>query len=68
MDQPNAQQYAIDNPGLSLARQLSHDYDALLRFRAGRYALGLEYFRAVTLWNTGRADADQIAISALFTL
>jgi hypothetical protein len=68
MDQPDAQQYAIDNPGLSLARQLSHDYDALLRFRAGRYALGLEYFRAVTLWNTGRADADQIAISALFTL
>jgi hypothetical protein len=68
MDQPDAQQYALDNPGLSLARQLSHDYDALVRFRAGRYALGLEYFRAVTLWNTGRADADQIAISALFTL
>ncbi len=68
MDQPDAQQYAIDNPGLTLARQLSHDYDALLRFRAGRYALGLEYFRAVTLWSTGRADADQIAISAMFTL
>jgi hypothetical protein len=69
MDQPDYNQYAIDNPGLpALARQLSHDYDALLRFRAGRYALGLEYFRAVTQWSTGRTDADQIAISALFTL
>lgn len=68
MDQPDYVQFALDNGGAALPRQLSHDYDALLRFRAGRYALGLEYFRAVTSWNTGRTDADQIAISALFTL
>jgi hypothetical protein len=68
MDQPDYSRYAQDNGGLALPRQLSHDYDALLRFRAGRYALGLEYFRAVTSWSTGRTDADQIAISALFTL
>jgi hypothetical protein len=41
----------------------------LLRFRAGRYAVGLEYFRAVTDWSgDGRSDADQVALSALYTL
>ncbi len=67
MDQPNAQRYATET-GLTLARQLNHDADALLRFRAGRYALGLEYFRAVTRFNTGPASADQVALSVLYTL
>jgi hypothetical protein len=68
MDQPNVQRFAQDNPTLVLPRQLSHDYDALLRFRAGRYAVGLEYFRAVTRYNTGPAHADQVALSVLYTL
>jgi len=68
MDQPDLKRFAQDNPTGTLARQLSHDYDALLRFRAGRYALGLEYFRAVTRWNTGPRSADQYALSVLYTL
>ena len=69
MDQPDVQRFAQDNPTAGpLARQQSHDYDALLRFRAGRYAVGLEYFRAVTRYNTGPASADQVALSVLYTL
>jgi len=69
MDQPDAQRFAQDNPTAgALARQLNHDYDALLRFRAGRYAVGLEYFRSVTRYNTGPASADQVALSVLYTL
>ena len=67
MDQPNAARYTQET-GLTLARQLSHVGDALLRFRAGRYALGLEYFRAATRFNTGPASADQYALSVLYTL
>ena len=64
---------AQDNPGAVLARQLSHEGDALLRFRAGRYALGLEYYRSVIRYNispanTGPAHADQVALSVLYTL
>jgi hypothetical protein len=69
MDQPDVQRFAQDNPtAVALTRQLNHDYDALLRFRAGRYAVGLEYFRSVTRYNTGAANADQIALSVLYTL
>src|SRR2546425_1053933 len=69
MDQPDVQRFAQDNPTAGpLALQQSHDYDALLRFRAGRYAVGLEYFRAVTRYNTGPASADQVALSVLYTL
>ena len=49
-------------------RQLSQTGSALLRFRAGRYAAGLEYFRNVTRWSTGITSADQYALSALYTL
>jgi len=67
MDQPDVDRFKQDT-GLTLARQLSHDGDALLRFRAGRYALGLEYFRAVTRWSTGANTAEQYALSATYTL
>ena len=68
MDQPNAQRYTQET-GLTLARQLSHVGAGLLRFRAGRYALGLEYFRASTRYSgTGPASADQVALSVLYTL
>src|SRR5216683_1046229 len=67
MQQPNATKYGQDN-GVSLPRQLSHDTDALIRFRAGRYAAGLEYFRAITRWNVGVRTADQYAISVLYTI
>ena len=67
MDQPDAQRYTADGHGV-LPRQLNHDADALIRFRAGRYAVGLEFFRSVTRWNTGVTSADQLAISTMFTL
>jgi len=67
MDQPDVDRFKRDT-GRTLARQLSHDGDALLRFRAGRYALGLEYFRAVTRWSTGAGTAEQYALSATYTL
>jgi len=67
MDQPNATKFQQQN-GVALLRQLSHDTDALVRFRAGRYALGLEYFRAVTRWSTGVRTADQYALSVLYSL
>src|SRR2546425_636573 len=66
MDQPDANKYTQET-GLQLARQLSHVSDALVRYRAGRYALGLEYYRAVTRYNTGVASADQYALSAMYT-
>ena len=67
MDQPNATKFQQQN-GVALLRQLSHDTDALVRFRAGRYALGLEYCRAVTRWSTGVRTADQYALSVLYSL
>jgi len=67
MDQPNASKYLQEN-GAALLRQLSHDTDGLIRFRAGRYAVGLEYFRAVTRWSTGVRTADQYALSVLYSL
>src|SRR2546422_3158223 len=68
LDQPNAQRLAQDHPGAVLARQQSHEGDALLRFRAGRYALGLEYYRSVVRYTTGPAHANQVALSVLYTL
>jgi len=67
MDQPNASKYLQEN-GVALLRRLNHDTDGLIRFRAGRYALGLEYFRAVTRWSTGIRTADQYALSVLYSL
>jgi hypothetical protein len=68
LDQPDLKRFTQDHPTATLARQQSHVGDALLRFRAGRYALGLEYYRSVTRWNTGPTSADQYALSVLYTL
>src|SRR5437879_13812535 len=65
MDQPDYARFRTETGG-TLARQLSHVGSALLRFRAGRYAAGLEYFRSVTRWSTGVTSADQYALSALY--
>ncbi len=67
LDQPDNAQYVAD-VGAQLPRQLNHDGDFLVRYRAGRYAIGLEYFRAVTRWSTGITSADQYALSMLYTL
>ena len=67
MDQPDYNRFATDGHG-TLLRQLNHDADALIRFRAGHYAVGLEFFRSVTRWSTGITSADQLAISTQFTL
>ena len=69
IDDPDETRFAKDNPTLpALARQVNRDADALLRFKAGRYALGLEWFRAMTRWNTGRTDADQFALGVMYSL
>jgi len=67
LDQPDLKRFTQDHPTATLARQGSHVGDALLRFRAGRYALGLEYYRSVTQWNTGVTSADQYALSVLYS-
>src|SRR5256884_521496 len=67
IDQPDYARFNTETGG-TLARQLTHTGSALLRFRAGRYAAGLEYFRNVTRWNTGVTSADQYALSVLYTL
>src|SRR5213083_2403688 len=70
MDQPNAGKFAQDHPTVvgGLPRLQSHEGDVLLRFRAGRYALGLEYYRSVVRYNTGPAHTNQVALSVLYTL
>jgi len=67
IDQPDYARFNRETGG-TLARQLTHTGSALLRFRAGRYAAGLEYFRNVTRWSTGVTSADQYALSVLYTL
>jgi len=68
LDLPNLTRFAQDHPTVTLLRQRSHVADALLRFRAGRYAIGFEYYRSMTDWSTGPTSADQYALSMLFTL
>src|SRR5438874_2199645 len=67
IDQPDYARFRTETGG-TLARQLNHVGSALLRFRAGRYAAGLEYFRSVTRWSTGVTSADQYSLSVLYTL
>src|SRR5205809_2477576 len=66
IDQPDYARFNRETAG-TLGRQLTHTGSALLRFRAGRYAAGLEYFRNVTRWSTGVTSADQYALSVLYT-
>jgi hypothetical protein len=70
IDNPDERRFAQDNPGVAggLARKENQDAAAMLRFRAGRYALGLEYLRAMTRWNTGLTNTEQFALSVLYTL
>ena len=73
IDDPDEAQFPEDNPNLpalqrQLARQVNREVDGMLRFKAGRYALGLEWFRAMTRWNTGLTNADQVSLSVLYTL
>jgi hypothetical protein len=69
IDNPDEERFAQDNAGAVLLRQENQDAAAMLRFRAGRYALGLEWLRAMTIYGvTGRSDADQFALSVLYTL
>jgi hypothetical protein len=64
---PDAARFRQDT-GLTLARQQNHVSSAMLRFRAGRYALGLEYFRADTRWSTGLRTAEQVSLSATYNI
>jgi len=66
-DQPDYARFATET-GTVLARQLGHVGSGLLRFRAGRYAAGLEYFRSVTRYSTIITNADQYALSVLYSL
>lgn len=59
-----------NSPGLiGNFRSKNEDVSGMLRFRAGRYALGLEYFQANTTWaTTGKQKATQIALSVQYTI
>jgi hypothetical protein len=67
VDDPDEDRFATDNPGLVLLRQKNEDIAGMLRFRAGRYALGLEVLRANTTYAAGKAEATQVAYSVLYT-
>jgi hypothetical protein len=63
-----------DSPGLpARARVKNEDVSGMLRFRAGRYALGLELLRANTTWRptvggaTFKQDATQVALTVMYT-
>jgi hypothetical protein len=66
MDDPND----AKSPGLTgNFRSKNNDVAGMLRFRAGRYQLGAEYFRANTTWATsGKQHAGQVALSVMYTI
>jgi len=66
MDDPND----AKSPGLTgNFRSKNQDVAGMLRFRAGRYQLGAEYFRANTTWaTTGKQHAGQVALSVMYTI
>jgi hypothetical protein len=68
LDQPDYKTFATDEAPAVLPRQGSHDGDALVRWRAGRYAVGLEYFWNLTRYNTGVGRAGQLALSTQYIL
>jgi hypothetical protein len=59
-----------DSPGLTgNFRAKNEDVSGMVRFRAGRYQVGLEYFQANTTWATsGKQKATQVALSAMYTI
>jgi len=59
-----------DSPGLTgNFRAKNEDVSGMLRFRAGRYQVGLEYFKANTTWATsGKQKATQVALSVMYTI
>lgn len=65
MDDPDE----ANSPGLTgNFRSKNDDVAGMVRFRAGRYQLGVEYFRANTTWATsGKQDATQVALSVMYT-
>jgi hypothetical protein len=70
MDDPKE----ADSPGLpARARVKNEDVAGMLRFRAGRYALGLELLRASTTWRPTvggvlfKQDATQVALTVMYT-
>jgi hypothetical protein len=69
IDDPDEARYATENVGApALRRQKNQSTAGLLRFRVGRYTLGLEYLRAQTRWDTGTTHAEQVALSLLYSL
>jgi hypothetical protein len=66
MDDPDE----ANSPGLTgNFRSKNEDVSGMLRFRAGRYQLGVEYFRANTTWATsGKQHASQGALSVMYSL
>ncbi len=59
-----------NSPGLAgNFRSKNDDIAGMLRFRAGRYQLGLELFQANTTWATsGKQKATQVALSVMYTI
>jgi hypothetical protein len=70
MDNPDEAQFATDNPGVvgGYLRHKNEDLAGMLRFRAGRYAVGVEYFKANTTWSTVKQKASQVSLSVLYTI
>lgn len=70
MDDPDEAQFATDNPGVvgGYLRHKNEDLAGMLRYRAGRYAVGVEYFKANTTWSTVKQKASQVSLSVLYTI
>jgi len=68
MDDPDE----ANSPSLPAAnpRIKNVDISGMLRFRAGRYQLGVEYFRANTTYGgaTGKQKASQVSLSVLYSI
>jgi len=68
MDDPDE----ANSPSLPAAnpRIKNEDLSGMLRFRAGRYQLGVEYFRATTTYGgaTGKQKASQVSLSVLYSI
>ncbi|HYT95366.1 MAG TPA: hypothetical protein VEL76_41995 [Gemmataceae bacterium] len=70
--------YGMDDPdeanspglpaGAGTAIFKNQDVAGMLRFRAGRYALGVEVFNSNTTWDNGKRKATQVALSVMYTI